>query len=113
MKCPKCNSNIIVTIEGSNNIVRCENCDYEVVTTYIPLIKFDETIYRLTILNNEGTVSQVKAVSKSLGCNFVDSKKILVQGNYTYEALASDIIDKKKLLDEASVLYKIEPEFKY
>ena len=113
MKCPKCNSNIIVTIEGSNNIVRCENCDYEVVTTYIPQYKFDETIFRLTILNNEGTIKQVKAISKMLGCNFVESKKILVGGNYTYEALASDIIEKKKILDDANVLYKIEPEFKY
>lgn len=113
MKCPKYNSNINIIIEGNNNIVRCENCDYEVVTTHIPLIKFDETTYRLTILNNEGTISQIKAVSKSLGYNFVDSQKLLIQGNYTYEALASDILDKKKLLDEANVLYKIEPEFKY
>lgn len=73
MKCPKYNSNINIIIEGNNNIVRCENCDYEVVTTHIPLIKFDETTYRLTILNNEGTISQIKAVSKSLGYNFVDS----------------------------------------
>lgn len=113
MKCPKCNSNINVTIDGRNNIVKCEKCDYEVVTTYTSPIELDETLYKLTVLVNDGTINQVKALSKSLGFNFVESKKILIEGNYTYEALASDIIDKKELLDEANVLYKIEPEFKY
>ena len=113
MKCPKCNSNVKTTIDGRNNIVKCEKCDYEVVTTYFFSIELDETLYKLTVLVNNGTINQVKALSKSFGYNFVESKKILIEGNYIYEALASNIMDKKKFLDDANILYKIEPEFRY
>ena len=50
MKCPKCNSNVNVTIDGRNNIVKCEKCDYEVVTTYTSPIELDEVLYKLTVL---------------------------------------------------------------
>lgn len=56
MKCPNCNSDLKIYVEGRNNIIKCLNCDYEFVTTYTSPIKLDKTRYKLMILVNEASL---------------------------------------------------------
>lgn len=113
MKCPKCNSKINVFVDGRNNIVKCEKCDYEVVTTYTEPIKLDKKIYTLTILANECTLEQIRIFSKTFDCNYADGKKNLSSGGYIFEGFAEEILQKKKILDNINIKYNIVPNFKY
>ncbi len=113
MKCPKCNSKINVFVDGRNNIVKCEKCDYEVVTTYTEPIKLDNKKYKITILDNEYTLEQTRIFSKIFGFNYIEGKRKLCIGNYTFEGFAEDILQKKSALECVNINYKIVPNFNY
>lgn len=64
-----------IYVEGWNNIIKCLNCDYELVTTYTSLIKLDQTKYKLMILANEASLELVEAFSKTFKYNYIEYKK--------------------------------------
>ena len=61
---------------------------------------------------NPVTKLVLSAIGKVAGVNFLGAKPIAEQGRKrVFEALAIKLRDKKALLDDAGVAYRIEPEF--
>ena len=79
----------------------------------IPSIYEDRTVYAISILpGNPVTKLVLSAIGKVAGVNFLGAKPIAEQGRKrVFEALALKLRDKKALLDDAGVAYRIEPEF--
>ena len=115
MVCEKCGAEMVHRINGSNYIIECPKCGWGCVTTYTEPIYADRTIYTISILpRNSVTKTVLSAIGKVAGVNFLGAKPIAEQGRAdVFEALAPEIREKKKLLDDAGVSHLIEPEFPY
>lgn len=112
--CPKCNSKLIITDVGRDHIVRCSKCDYAITTTNSSAMDFDGTIYELFIEpKNKPTLDNIKFISKTIGVNFIEAKKILLQGGFYFKGYAIEILSKRKLLNSKSIDYQIIPKFPY
>ncbi len=93
----------------------CKKCDWSLVTTYIPKIKMDTTIYSINLIEADlKNIEQIKAISKVSGMNYLDTRNLLQQKNKTiYEGEAMKILKVKDILDSVGVKYSIVPEFGY
>lgn len=113
--CPECGGVLSSRIDGSCLTVACPSCGWSVATTYIEPIYMDRAEYAISILSgNPVTKPVLSAIGKVAGVNFLSAKPIAEQGSeYVFKALAPEIREKKKLLDDAGVSYRIEPEFPY
>lgn len=114
-KCPVCNHELIPMKEGSSIGVRCSNCEYSVVTSYIDPIYEDENTYTLMLeADNVCDKTCMKIISRITGENFIQAKKLISSAPVVIaEGKAMDILTIKKELDENSIKYSISPIFPY
>ncbi len=114
-KCPICNHELIPMKEGSSIGVRCSNCEYSIVTSYIDPIYEDENTY--TLMLEAGNICDktcMKIISRITGENFIQAKKLISSAPVVIaEGKAMDILTLKKELDENSIKYSISPKFPY
>lgn len=115
MKCPKCGSKLISNIEGSSRILKCSNCDYNIVTSYIDEILEDETLYTIIIKENHNLNSNMyKIISKIKKCNYLEAKKLLENNEFILlKGIPRDIDDIVHKLMENNINFDILPEYKY
>jgi hypothetical protein len=114
-KCEACGGDIEFRREDSVQGLSCKNCDWAVVTTYIPQIDIDETIYRVRVsdadFRNENHVRIVSAVS---GLNFLAARRLLQQEKpLVYEGKAPDVLQAREKLVNAGLRTEISPQFNY
>lgn len=113
--CQRCGGEIEFHQKGSTQGMFCKNCDWSLVTTYIPKIRTDTTIYSIFIVEADyKNINQIKEISKVCGKNYIDTRILLQQENKTiYEGKAIKILEIKGILDSVGVKYSILPEFNY
>ncbi len=112
--CPKFNSKLIIENVVRDHIIRCSKCNYEITTTNLNSIDFDGTIYELFIKSeNNPTIDNIKFISKTMGVNFIEAKKILIQEGMYFKGYANEIIPKRDLLELNKIRYKIIPNLHY
>lgn len=113
--CPECGGELDSQIDGSCLTISCLSCDWSVATTYTEPIYEDQTVYAISILpGNPVSKPVLLAIGKLVEVNFLGAKPIAEQGcERVYEDTAPEVREKKLLLDEAGVAYRIEPEFPY
>lgn len=114
-KCEKCGADTEFRVEGSTEGFFCTRCDWALVTTRIPAIAQDISKYKMYLLSADPhNKDQLKALSEVANVNFLQARKMAQEERPLIiqdEALA---IDKaKKLFDELSIKYEIEPDFPY
>ncbi|MBI9052030.1 MAG: hypothetical protein JEZ00_21630 [Anaerolineaceae bacterium] len=115
MKCEKCNAEMITFIEESTQGVRCPNCGWSIITTYIEEIRADSTIYSIYIshVTNIKT-SQIRIVAKKANVNFMKAKDMLLSDDVKLcEEKAPKIKKIIEYLDKEKIPYKVIPDFKY
>lgn len=114
-KCQRCGSDIEFLRKGNSQGMFCKNCDWSLVTSYIPKIKTDTTVYSIYIIEADlRNIEQLKTISKVSGMNYLDTRNLLLQENKKiYEGQAIKIMEIKKALDTVGVKYCITPEFTY
>ena len=113
MQCPKCGADAIVTIEDSTQRIKCTNCDYDVVTTFIPDIEIDETLYTIKITSGNYSLDFVKSLSKITTLNFISIKKMLDSNSFEFSSNAITVKELKELCISNSINYSLYPNFKY
>ncbi len=115
MNCPKCDGNLKSEVIGSSEVLTCQDCGWSVATSYVDPIYEDATIYRLYI--RDGNVLNkyvLAALSKALGCNYLEAKNVIEGGrSLLFEGDAVKIREKRDALDSGGVAYDIEPDFPY
>ncbi len=113
-KCPKCGFNLKLIKEQFSIAWVCQKCGYGEATTISEPIYDDETFYKIALLENDSNdMVVVKTISKFTGLNYLQSKHLIENRKDIYTGKAYEILDKKKILDENNVKYKIIPEFPY
>ncbi len=103
--CEKCGSRIQGKNFDSTSGLFCTNCDWCIVTTYIPEIVEDVTKYRVFLLNaNSKNINQIKVLSKIANTNYLKAKKMIEYENtLIFEGRASEVFEALKDLDNHSI----------
>ena len=113
--CEKCGAVMESRIEGSTSGVYCTNCEWSVVTTYMPEIVLDSNKYKVYLLSADPkNREQLKAISTVANVNFLQARKMFLEERALVledEAVAIDKV--RKLFDECFIRYEIEPPFPY
>ena len=112
--CPWCRSRTEPFREDGIMGVRCTNCEWCVVTTYIEPIRQDTTLYTLSIDKVEfPNLEQLRTVSKVLGVHYLEAKKLLQSGEAKIVNNAVEIQQIKNTLNLKSMHFNIYPDFQY
>ena len=113
--CEKCGGGVEVRQEGSSQALYCTKCDWAIVTTCIPEILKDVTIYHLHIINgNQNDLSHIKIVASISGFNFLNTKKLLYSASpIVFSGKAIDISKAKKQLEQIGLITETTPQFKW
>lgn len=91
--CDVCGTKLIGFIEGMCCGLKCPKCkEAKVVTSYFSVLSQDDTIYKITLLpNNDFDINDIKTVAHAANCNYVQAKKILLNGGVVIEGEARNI----------------------
>ena len=92
----------------------CPNCGWGWATTYIDPINLDEGDYHIILVSSENSLSNIKLVSETANCNYVEAKKLIE--NVPVEIFCGKAVEVKAIkekLGAANIEIKIEPEFPY
>jgi hypothetical protein len=99
--------------EGSAHGLFCKSCDWSVVTTRIPAILLDETIYEVRLMGGDfRNDAHVKAVAEVSGRNFLGARKLLQEReSLVYKGLAPAVARAEAVLTAAGISVQITPPF--
>ena len=113
--CEKCGAEMVPIDPDKPIGMKCPECGWGWVTSYIEPKLEDETVYSIILdLGNEATTEALRAVAKVVGCNFIQAKEIIARSPQKLsDGLAVDTDNFIDLLNDASVKYHIEPEWPY
>ena len=114
--CQKCGGEMVPTVEGSVQGLKCSQCgEWDYVTTYLPEIYSDKTIYSVFLQpNNPATMQMIKNIAAVANCNFIKAKELLcTTGQKILEGTAQTILEAVGKLKSAGIRYVISPDFKY
>lgn len=112
--CPKCGCKMKATYNKPALNLICPKCGFKIATTKWEEIDLDDTKYQIQLISvSEPTIEQIKCISKFTGSNFITSKTMLKNGSIIYEGFASDISEKKLILEFNNIQFSINPFFKY
>ena len=113
-KCERCGHLLEARRSGTTQGLFCPNCDWSVVTTYIPEIKLDATSYEILITGGDyRSLDQVKLLARVGDMNFITARKLL-QENSPFvlpKRDATATAEVRDQLDSAGLGYQISPSF--
>lgn len=112
-RCTQCGSDMEARREGSTQGLFCKNCDWAVVTTYIPALLLDETIYEVRATGGDfHKNAHVKAVAEVSGRNFLGARKLLQEREpLVYTGKAPEVARAEAVLTAADIGIQITPPF--
>jgi hypothetical protein len=114
MKCEKCGAEMLEYREGHSCGYICSNCGWGLATSFYEPYETDMTRYSIVIRGNEATHAAIKAISDVSGMNFLQANKLLrMPEAIVFEGRAVEILEKKKVLLENNISFKITPDFPY
>lgn len=112
--CPKCGAEMNAMYEKPALNLTCPKCGCKIATTKWEDIDLDDNDYEIILKRIANpSLEQIKFVSSFTGQNFINSKKILLEGGQLLKAKAVEIKAKVDSLDRANVDYYIQPKFPY
>lgn len=114
-KCEACGSGLEFRRESSTQGFYCKNCDWSLVTTYIPPIDVDDTVYCVRLSGGDfHNEAQIRAVAAASSLNFIAARKLLQQENpMVFEGDAPKVKQIRDSLINAGLEPEIFPQFKY
>ncbi len=114
MKCIKCGSETQVNSGNSEIIIKCPNCGWSAVTTYMSEIEDDLTSYSIIIEPGNSTeIEMIKLVAEKSGMNVLQARNLLLNGGLMISETAVVIKEISAELDLAGIDYRINPSFPY
>lgn len=114
-RCEVCGGDLVFRREGGTQGYFCKSCDWAVVTTYIPDIQLDETLYEVFVIGGDyQNGQQVKAVAAVSGLNFLAARQLLkIQRSMVFKGKAVKVKEIRGILADAGLSFEIFPEFPY
>ena len=113
MLCELCNTKCEYRIINSTQGWFCENCEWNVITTYIPEIDRDEESYSVLLDKNVpfsteiiGIISKIKNINYLGGLNWLKSSDSVL-----YKGKALNILEIIDILEKNGLSYSINPKF--
>ena len=115
MKCPECGDETEYRQENSTQGLYCKSCYWCVVTTYIPQIALDDTVYSVYVLGADyKNLKLIQGLSKVSGLKYIEVRKLLKQKRaLIFEGKAQWVLDIIGILKSEGVTYEITPEYNY
>lgn len=116
ISCPRCGGELEEINEGFTCGGTCKNCDWSVVSTYIPEVLADTTQFEIRLMNgNHRDLRHLKAVAYFTGVNFLEARQLLQgpPGFAVCSGRASEILKVVEKLNLAGLNYEIVPPFPY
>lgn len=119
IKCEKCGTTMIKEMPEKRTFggysLFCPKCGWGWATTYIDPICNDDTQYQIILLEgNDTSAGVVRAVNKVTHLSLIKAKQVIEKApQMIYQGDALEIYEMKRLLDEVSVKYRIEPDYLY
>ncbi|MBP5491659.1 MAG: hypothetical protein J6Y08_02320 [Clostridiales bacterium] len=116
--CEKCGTDMIRELPeglGGGMSITCPKCGWGVATSYFDPILRDTAEYQIKLLEgNQVTVESIRAVNQVAHRNLLKSRQLIESAPHViFKGDALEVHEKKEILDEESILYKIEPDFPY
>ncbi|MGI0494072.1 hypothetical protein ACN4EG_19995 [Alkalinema pantanalense CENA528] len=113
--CELCGAPLESRVEASIQGLFCTQCDWAVVTTYLPQIYQDLTQYKMYLYcASSPDVEQLKAISTVANINLIQARKTFQEDRpLILEGEAPQISEARKNFDSLSIPYTIEPLFPY
>ena len=113
-KCPNCGKELKIVIDGSAKNFTCDYCGYSFATSITEGIEWDSKEY-IIILEKDNTadLNQIKTISKLSQYNFIESKKLLINGGVLNKGRAVYIKQIIQKLKDAGIKFLVTPEFLY
>lgn len=115
MRCEKCGSKMNHRILGSTQGLFCENCGWNVVTTYLSPIQRDTATYQVFVhITGRPTIDQIRCISKIANRNFLEVRQMLTEPQVPiYKGNAVSVLKMTKELEKQGFTYEILPPFPY
>jgi hypothetical protein len=113
-RCPTCGCCTEVRREGSSQGLFCTECDWSVVTTYIPAVLCDTVSYEVRVTSGDfKNVQHLKSVAQLAGVNLLEARKLLQgQANFVvYAGQAHKVTAARDMLRVAGLAFDIRPPF--
>lgn len=113
VSCEKCGGKMEMRREGSTQGLFCTQCDWSMVTTHIPEIRLDTTLYEVSACDGDfDNASHVKTVAQLSGVNFLAARKLLQREfPVVFKGVAADVLNVRETLTKAGITSKVAPEF--
>lgn len=112
-RCTQCGGELEPRREGSTQGLFCKHCGWSVVTTYIPAILLDQTIYEIRLVSGDfHDERHIKAVAEVSGRNFLGARQLLQERDpLIYTGKAVDVARAEAVLIAAGIGVQIVPPF--
>ncbi len=113
--CDKCGAEMIPVDPERPVGMKCPNCGWGWVTSYIDPIKEDETIYEISLEEgNQVTKDNIRLVSEISDVNFLEAKRLLENAPKSFiSGKAVDINDAVIRLKVTGINFTVTPEYPY
>ena len=116
--CEKCGTPMIRELpegHGGGFSMTCPKCGWGFATSYFDPICLDQTEYQITLLEgNPASTEVIRAVNQVAHRNFIKSRELILSAPHViFKGKALAIHEKTDILDAASILYRIEPDYPY
>lgn len=114
MRCDRCGAEMVYFQKGLECGWKCPNCNWGVVTTYIPPIMLDTVKYMIKLPPVENpSLDMIRAASRVFHCNYLATKKYLQTGTWSSCDLAESTQSIARALSKDGIPYSISPDFPY
>ena len=117
-RCENCGTVMVHAIQDSIQGLRCPKCgNWGFITTYIPEIKEDQTIYEIHLISGKDSTiekGQLKVISKICNCNYLEAEKKLSSEDICIAKVsAEEAYEIIKSMKDSGLSYTVAPDFKY
>lgn len=115
-QCDVCGSPLGIHLKGLCKIIRCGGCGREfAVSSHIPAICLDPTVYRLSLKNGDSNnIEHIKIIAETTKLNFVETKKLMQSTSpEIFAGRAVDALKVKTKLKHAGLITEVSPPFQY
>lgn len=113
-KCPNCGKELKVVVDGSAKNFKCDFCGYSYATTIAEGIEWDSKDYTIVLEKNVNpSISQIRTISSVSTLNFIEGKKILLDGGFLTSGRAITIKEVIEKLNDEKIKFKITPDYPY
>ncbi len=111
--CKKCGNEMEYFRKNHTQGWICPVCGDGMVTSYFDPIESDFTVYTIHANAQKPLADAIKTSAEIFCCNYLEARKGLMEGSLQISEKAQEIQKKAFALQNASVLFHIEPDFPY